>query len=217
MRKIMDRLPGANWAIAFIIIIHLVGVVGFAFNETRWMFQNMVPFHLLLCVVLLIVYMKSRKGVLLKPLIGIFFLGFIAEMIGVNTGLLFGNYAYGSYLGIKIYNTPLMIGVLWAMLGYLFSGVMRSISHKWYFIPLGALLMTLFDLVMEPGAVSIGLWRWEGDYIPIFNYVTWFLLSIPVFTITRKYAVDMKNPLTVSLLLSQMGFFLALTVISYLK
>ena len=54
MRKIMDRLPGANWAIAFIIIIHLVGVVGFAFNETRWMFQNIVPFHLLRCVVLLI-------------------------------------------------------------------------------------------------------------------------------------------------------------------
>lgn len=217
MRNLLDNMPRPKWAIAFIIIIHLVGVVGFAFNETKPMFQKMVPMHLLICVVLLTLYGNSKKWVLLKPLLWIFFLGFFAEMIGVNSGLLFGNYAYGSYLGFKLFNTPLMIGVLWAMLGYLFSGVMRSVTHKWYFIPLGALLMTFFDLVMEPGAVCIGLWRWEGDYIPIFNYVTWFLLSIPVFTITRKYAVEMKNPLAVSLLLAQLGFFLALSVICYLN
>lgn len=217
MRKVKIKLPATKWAIAFIVILHVVGVAGFAFNETISLFQRMVPFHLIICVGLLVIYAKSSEWSVIKLLGVVFFLGFFAEMVGVNSGLLFGDYEYGPFLGIKVYNTPLMIGVLWAMLGYLFSGVMRSVKHRWYYIPLGALLMTLFDLVMEPGAVCIGLWNWEESYIPISNYVTWFLISVPVFAITRREADTMRNPLAVTLLLSQVGFFLALTMICYLK
>jgi putative membrane protein len=37
--------------------------------------------------------------------------GFFIEAIGVNTGLIFGNYVYKTTLGWKFLETPLIIGV----------------------------------------------------------------------------------------------------------
>ena len=41
------------------------------------------------------------------------FLGFAVEVIGVATGLLFGDYSYGTGLGPKVLDVPLLMGVLW--------------------------------------------------------------------------------------------------------
>ena len=44
------------------------------------------------------------------------FLGFGVEVIGVETGLLFGDYEYGSGLGPKVLKVPMLMGVLWWIL-----------------------------------------------------------------------------------------------------
>ncbi len=38
----------------------------------------------------------------------------LSEIIGVNSALLFGDYSYGSVLGLKIGGVPVLIGVTWA-------------------------------------------------------------------------------------------------------
>jgi putative membrane protein len=53
--------------------------------------------------------------------------GFFIEAIGVNTGLIFGNYVYKTTLGWKFLETPLIIGVNWILLT---CSVVYSIENK---------------------------------------------------------------------------------------
>ena len=40
----------------------------------------------------------------------------ISEILGVKFGVIFGDYEYGSALGLKIFDVPLLIGANWAIL-----------------------------------------------------------------------------------------------------
>jgi putative membrane protein len=94
-------------AIVIIILFHLVGLIGFSIPSTRPLFLQIVPWHLLLMLVVITLSHKnitSRFGLFVLLM---FFLGFIAEWIGVHKGWLFGNYSYGSTLGYKLFVIPL--------------------------------------------------------------------------------------------------------------
>ncbi|HAK11549.1 MAG TPA: hypothetical protein DCO78_05820, partial [Chitinophagaceae bacterium] len=56
--------------------------------------------------------------------------GMITEMIGVNTGLLFGNYAYGEVMGAKLNGVPLLIGVNWFVVVFS-AGTIMQLMHDW--------------------------------------------------------------------------------------
>ena len=43
---------------------------------------------------------------------------------------------------------------------------------------LAGLLCTLMDFVIEPIAIKYDFWSWEGNEIPLFNYLTWFVFSV---------------------------------------
>ena len=55
-----------------------------------------------------------------------FLWGLLAEIIGVQTGILFGSYAYGETLGLKIFGAPLVIGLNWVTTVI----ICASIVHK---------------------------------------------------------------------------------------
>ena len=40
----------------------------------------------------------------------------ITESLGVNYGLIFGNYEYGNNLGFKFFGVPFLIGINWIIL-----------------------------------------------------------------------------------------------------
>ena len=42
-------------------------------------------------------------------------IGFIFEIIGVKTGLIFGHYKYCNGLGTKVFDVPLIISLNWAL------------------------------------------------------------------------------------------------------
>ena len=46
----------------------------------------------------------------------IFFIGMVTEILGVNYGLIFGDYQYGNNLGFKLFGVPFLIGVNWIIL-----------------------------------------------------------------------------------------------------
>jgi putative membrane protein len=39
-------------------------------------------------------------------------------MLGVHTGILFGNYKYGNALGLKLNDVPILIGINWFIVVY---------------------------------------------------------------------------------------------------
>ena len=75
---------------------------------------KLTPLYLLMNTGLLIYAYRNQKS-LLYMIITAASIGFFAEFIGVQTGLLFGDYIYGSVLGPKILDVPIMVSVMWAL------------------------------------------------------------------------------------------------------
>jgi putative membrane protein len=75
----------------------------------------------------------------------------------------------------------------------------------------GATLAVFFDWLMEPVAVKLGYWSWNGDgSIPMFNYICWFIVSIVLLTVFHFANFNKQNKFAVNLLLTQLMFFLLL-------
>jgi putative membrane protein len=156
-------------------------------------------------------------------------LGIFVEIIGVNTGILFGDYAYGNVLGPKIKNVPLLIGVNWFLIIYccgisIHTVMMKAINRiaadtgktpmalkVLSVIVDGATLAVFFDWLIEPVAVKLGYWFWNGNGgIPIFNYICWFVISLLLLALFHFAKFNKENKFAVNLLLVQMMFFLLL-------
>ncbi len=110
----------------------------------------------------------------------IFVLSFMLEILGVNTGVIFGEYEYGKVLGLKVLGTPLIIGVNWFILVLGGINIIQYLVPRWHMfwkaILVGLLLVSL-DLLIEPVAMNYDFWNWNGDLVPIDNYIVWFVAS----------------------------------------
>jgi len=158
-------------------IFLLVGLIGLStsFHKT---FQELSFYNLLLNFILLIISIKKDLNRFGKLLLILFSIGFISEIIGVQTGFLFGNYKYVSNLGPKFFDVPFMIGFNWAILSIGAWEIVAKFSKNKYFkIILASLIMVLFDFIMEPVAIKLNFWKWENDIIPIYNFISWFMIS----------------------------------------
>ena len=75
----------------------------------------------------------------------------------------------------------------------------------------GATLAVFFDWLMEPVAVKLGYWAWNGDgSIPMFNYLCWFIVSLLLLAVFHFAKFNKQNKFAVNLLLIQLMFFLLL-------
>ncbi|HUG84116.1 MAG TPA: carotenoid biosynthesis protein [Euzebya sp.] len=106
--------------------------------------------------------------------------GLLIEVIGVATGLPFGDYAYGDRIGPTVGDVPMIIPMAWTMLGYPALVVARLITaHRWLGISVGAGALAAWDLYLDPQMVAEGHWRWFSDgphligSVPVTNYLAW--------------------------------------------
>lgn len=197
----MEGSKKLNISIFIAILFHLSGLIGMYTDARPW-FISMTPLTLLLMTGLIL----WNEKIIYRELILFFGLcfsfGYLSELIGTSTGLLFGEYAYGYAMGYLVLGVPLLIGVQWFVtvfsIGHtvLFSYRLvygnghRSILTNFLLIIVAAGLTTLFDFVLEPAAVSLGYWEWHPDgVIPLFNYISWFFISgfllVPFFMIEQ--------------------------------
>ena len=215
-------------ATALAILFHFFGIIGILFWD-RELFVKATPLNLLLMFVLLIWTQKERNGNFLFFVFIAIIIGFTAEVIGVNTSLLFGNYIYGKALGVKFLQVPLIIGVNWFVIIYcsgisihtllnkLVKGVSVqnqkiSASLKVFSVIIdGAILATMFDWLMEPIAIKLGFWNWREDgSIPFYNYLCWFIISAALLAVFQFFNFRKENKFAINLLLIQVMFFLLL-------
>jgi len=187
----------------------IFGAVGILFWNSQW-FIKMTPLCLMLYFSILIINNKKHSIFFLYMT---FFWGMLSEIIGVNTGLIYGSYSYGSTLGIKLLNVPLIIGVNWitttAICGTIASKL-RVRSHLKILIAI--LLMIFLDLFIEPVAPRIDMWSFSfSESAPLSNYITWFIVALPLqlYFVIKK--LEFNFTLSVNLYLSQLIFFMALS------
>ena len=194
-------------------IWYLVGIAGFLIHPLQPLFQQLTPYGMVMAAVLLLYFQepKNLKNWILFA--GIALTGFVAELIGVNTQRLFGVYTYGDTLGIKLWNTPIIIGLNWLVLIYCIAAMSKNIRDNWYFPVIGAATMVAFDWIMEPVAIATGMWNWGGQEIPLKNYTDWFLISGFLFLMIRILKIEINNRIAVILITMQLVFFLTLNLL----
>lgn len=215
-------------ATAIAILFHTIGLIGILFFEEKFFIQA-TPYNLLLMFGLLIWTQKNKNFFYYSFLLLCIIIGITVEIIGVNTGLLFGKYSYGKVLGITLKAVPLVIGINWFIIMYCCGISMHTLLLKIIQqIPVekagsakkikalsviidGATLAAFFDWIMEPAAIKLGYWQWHGDgAVPLFNYVSWFIVSVLLLTGFHFLQFNKSNKFAVNLLLIQLMFFLLL-------
>lgn len=114
----------------------------------------------------------------------------VIEVLGVATGFPFGTYEYDlERLGISALGVPLLIPFAWFMMLYPCWLISRDLFKSRYLsILTGALLMSTWDLYLDPQMVNEGYWVWFVDgvatkEIPLTNFFGWFLSTAVIFTL----------------------------------
>ena len=203
-----------KYSVWFLILFYAVGITGFVIPQTHSFFKSLTPFALLMSAGFLVWF--HRPAYTTKTLlvfVVIFMFSFLAEMVGVQTGSIFGHYIYGESLGLKILETPLIIGLNWLMLIYCTKVIADRLTNNEKIKPFtGAFLMVFYDLVLEQAAPKLDMWSWEGGTIPVQNYVAWFVFAFFFHLMIRKAKVEFKNPLAIPVYLIQFFFFIILVI-----
>ena len=103
------------------------------------------------------------------------------ESFALKTGFPYGRFDYGDKIGFKVAGlVPWTVPFAWSPL-LLASGSMASrfSGQKWRRLAWSALLVTLLDAVLDPGAVSQGFWQYQnGGFfygVPLSNFAGWLL------------------------------------------
>ena len=155
-------LRNQRLATAFLIATHLAGAIGLIYEPTRALFQTLTPLNLLVTAGILFHFEKEKTAHYFIFIIATFLIGFFTEVLGVKTGLIFGDYSYGETLGFKVLNVPLSIGLNWAILIYISGIVSNKLSGNfWLRISIGSFIMVLLDFLIEPAAIDFDFWIWN--------------------------------------------------------
>ena len=168
---------------AFILI---AGVVQYALGLSYVM--TMLPVILAVIAATMIITWPLQPKKKLYLSITVMAIGFISELIGVNTGIIFGEYKYGTLMGWEIAGTPLLIAIAWLIVTLAAWNIAKLGGFgSFATIVLAASITVLFDLLLEQFATAYGLWTWSNSIIPIKNYATWFAVSAIIFSIFAKF------------------------------
>jgi len=201
--------------------VYGVGLAGMLIPFTRDLFIIITPLNLLFAAAFLFYGKLPSRRVIITGLV-ITIASFLIEAAGVNTGKIFGHYTYGRALGPALLNTPLIIGLNWFLLIYCTNIISRQLwevlpgrftersvaaYRSMFVIFTGSLLMVLYDLFLEPAAMRLDMWSWEGDAVPMRNYLAWFIFSAIFHTVVRMWGEESVNRKALPLFAVQLTFF----------
>ena len=195
-------------SIIILIAFYISGVIGILTNNQTIDFLSLTPLNLLINAALLL--LNHQRGTIKQLIVFLIIavVGFFIEAIGVNTGLIFGNYVYKTTLGWKFLETPLIIGVNWVLLtcAVVYS-IENKIKSKFGIAFASSCLLVVLDILIEPVAIQYDFWSWNEAIVPIKNYVAWFIISFIFCYTIAYYKGNSKNNLAPYLLILQFMFF----------
>ena len=178
MNFLIPSNTSSKISVFIIWLFHLCGMVGISYGNKDF-FLAFTPINLFISFVLLFVNQKQLESKELKSAFLIFFIGMVSEILGVNYGLIFGDYVYLDNLGVKILGVPVLIGVNWIILTFITGSLSSFIfKNKYVSILMGAILMIGLDLLIEPVAPLLGFWIFDLQKVPLQNYLGWFVIGM---------------------------------------
>ncbi len=141
-----------------------------------------------------------RDAIWLFVILGI--LAMVIETSAIITGFPYGHFGYSDLLGFRLFAyTPWTVFLAWTPLvlaAYAIAARLAVGSGQWavFRIVVVAVLLVTFDLVLDPGAVKIGFWQYEGGGafygVPLSNFLGWLFSGaiaggvLEIFTYIKK-------------------------------
>ncbi len=153
---------------------------------------QVTPINTLLAFTFALLHAAQREGSRRTALLTgvVFATGLAFESVGVATGWVYGPYHYTDQLGPKFLDlVPYLIPIAWTMMMYpalvIAQGVIpRTWPTVWRNLAvaaLGGVVMTAWDVAMDPMMVAAGHWVWDvpGAYfgVPLQNFWGWWLTT----------------------------------------
>ena len=142
----------------------------------------------------------------------IFWTGILVEFLGVNYGLLFGEYSYGKNLGPKLFEVPILIGMNWVILTVISGSISNYISKggKILSILIGSILMLFIDFFIEPVAPILDFWEFKNSIVPLSNYTGWLITGFVTQLLYQYLFKEKELRFSLNLYLAIFVFFLFL-------
>jgi uncharacterized membrane protein len=116
--------------------------------------------------------------------------GLVAEVVGVHTGVPFGDYAYSGTLGWQVGGVPALVPLAWVMMAWpaLHVGRLLGGRRRVATVLVSAWALTAWDVFLDPQMVDAGHWTWADPHpalpgvegIPLTNFAGWLLVSLLV-------------------------------------
>ena len=196
-------------SILIIWLFHLSGLLGLLYIDKN-LFASLTPLNLFISTTLLFVNQTNATRMKFFIVFAIFFVGMIAEILGVQYGLIFGNYKYGSNLGLKLLGVPILIGFNWVVLTVICGSISSKIFKKSKILSIifGMTLMLLIDITLEPIAPILDYWEFVESKAPLQNYIGWGITSIITQTLYQYFYKTKEFIFSINLFIAQFLFFL---------
>jgi uncharacterized membrane protein len=213
MKQIWPTLVTTFWlayVIGTLVLVVFVQLTGIISGKLLLPLTTIVFF--LFSLTHAIYYLGRRNAALLFS--SIFVVSLFFESINlISGGWVFGPLTYTHKLGIKVFElVPVLIPVTWFTVGYLSLLIAKRMLGREQITPggifkqalLAAVIMTAWDLGMDPMMVHKQYWIWKvnGYYfgIPLQNYLGWlvtaFCFYVTYFAITRRWHAAPLGPIT---------------------
>jgi putative membrane protein len=198
----------------FLIIYFTIGIIGFNIDFIREIFFFLTSFTLIISIFLTYIFYSEKITTLQYFLLIVIFLGTLGiEILGVNTGMFFGDYTYQIGLGPKFFGTPIIIGINWILVTYCsLCFCEKFVSNKIALILSSSAMVLVYDYVLEKVAPLIKMWYWKHDTVPVKNYISWLVISTIIITIYIVFKFNYKNRIARIIFYYQLIFFIILLI-----
>jgi putative membrane protein len=205
------------FALSILVVLYTLGMVGSLAYGTDILALS--PITLLLATFIIGLFHRPLDARFVAYCFTVFVGGFVLGAVGANTGSLFGWFFYGNNLGVKIFDTPLVIGLHWLLLCYCSSVWVSTLAKRFMAFNstiakalMASLVMVAIDVLVEQVAPACDFWYWKNQLVPLQNYTAWFAFSFAFNYLFQRLDIDTNNPLAKWLLGLKVVFFLTLNL-----
>jgi putative membrane protein len=197
-----------QFSLMLLFVIYAVGIVSVLTGHADDL-MKLTFFNLLFATALLLFNAEEIGKTYLGWFLIVALAGYLVELLGIETGWVFGEYQYGSGLGLKLFDVPFIIGINWAVLVFASAAIVNEfLIPGWLKAALAATIMVLYDVLLEPVAVRFDFWNWNGGAIPMQNYIAWWIIAFLMLLGITYFTKNLKNRIALYIIAVQAIFFI---------
>ena len=190
--------------IAALLVVYWLFYNGLSISEKAFDYAKYLWVVFIASPIAILVFHKSWRAKFINSFGLVALLGFGVQVLAEQ---LLGSFHYDEMLGLRLFDTPIIIGLNWAIITYCALNITAPIKKDNSTRYLAtAVLMVGVDIFLEPFAVRYNLWHWGAESAPFYNFILWFGVSL-VFAVIMGPNIKRANPMAMIIYVLQILFY----------